>query len=138
MLTSEIPTRLTVKAPPFTGVYERRKMKSQNLYCWFNTEDDVIFPHISVEISPEHNIWRDFHISFPILQRGGWDESPTKVSFSIYYRINGGTIDLVKITNTLNIKRVDKGGMDFTTMKDESKLLALRFVRAAMIGAALN
>ena len=137
MLTSEIPDQLSVKAPPFTSVYRKRAMRSQNLFCWFNTEDDPDLPHISVEISLTHNVWRDFHITFPILHQGGWDTEPSRMSFSIHYRINGGSIEKVRVTDTAHIKRVDQGGANYATMTRDSGLLALRFVQCAMVQSAL-
>ena len=138
MLSKDIPNQMSVKAPPFTGVYKKRKMQSKDLYCWFNIEDDVIFPHVSLHINDaEHKTFRYFHISFPILHKGGWDAESTKTSFSIQYEIAGGTINMLSATNTQNIRRVDGGGMNYQTMKDESRLLALRFVQVAMVQSAL-
>lgn len=113
-------------------------MKSDNLYCWFNLEDDKLFPHVSVHISIEHNVWRYFHVTYPLEKLGAWEDAPTPFSYSIRYEIDGGTIRQVHITDIAGVQRRDSGGMGYQEMRDESKLFALRFVQKSMVQAALS
>jgi hypothetical protein len=137
MLTSEIPETLDIRCAPFTGIYKRRKMQSKDLYCWFNVEDDKLFPHVSVHINIEHNVWRHFHVTYPLEKIGAWEDKPTAFSFSIHYEIDGGTIRQTSVTDTAHVNRTDGGGMGYREMQDESKLFALRFVQKAMVQSAL-
>jgi hypothetical protein len=68
-------------------------MKGQDLFCWFNTLDSTKIAHVSLEISTTHNVWQDFHITYPVLHKEGWDDKATQMSYSIHYRINGGSIE---------------------------------------------
>ncbi|WP_226779109.1 hypothetical protein [Oceaniglobus trochenteri] len=132
MNPNEISDRLNVKSAPFTGVYEKRQMRAPYLNCWFNTEDDVLFPHVSIDLSPSHTVWKDFHVTFPIQKLNGFEQTIENLSFSMYYEIRGGTVALVRRTSTQSLRRADNGDMSLDEMTEESKVFALRFVWVAM------
>jgi len=132
MLTTEIPQRLDVRCSPFTGIYDKRQMADKTLFCWFiNGEDEKLFPHVSVHITLQHNVWKYFHVTFPIQIKSGWDTDATNMSFSISYEIAGAMIKQVGVTDTNHIKRVDGGGMTYVQMKKESVAFASAFVKTA-------
>ena len=133
MLTSEIPDTMDIRCAPFTGIYKKRKMKD----CWFNVEDDKLFPHVSVHINVQHNVWRYLHVSYSLAKFAAWEDEPTPFSYSIHYEIDGGTIRQTSVTDVSHVKRADVGGMSYAEMKDESKLFVLRFVQKAMVQSAL-
>jgi hypothetical protein len=134
MLTSEIPQRIDVRCPPFTGIYDKKAMADRTLFCWFNNEDPDNFPHVSVHMTTIAPEWKEFHVTFPVQHKGGWDAEASKRSFSLYFRINGGKIELYD-ENSGGIRRDtnDPNPMTFGEMANLGKVFALRFVQAAML-----
>jgi len=138
MLIADIPTRVQVKCPPFTGVYDKRRMKDRTLFCWFNNEDEDNFPHISVHQTLMEPDLKRFHVTFPVLHQGGWDADAEKRSFSLYFQINGGKLELYdQNSDTIRRSKNDSNPMSYDEMTELGKIFALRFVQNAMVQSAL-
>lgn len=138
MKTANIPKTVTIKGALFPGVYKKRQMKSDNLFCWFN-EDMAHFPHASIEISQTHAEWVDFHVSFSITkERGSWESGTETASYSVFVNINEQTdvITLARTTDTRNWKLsgTNPGFKGFADAERQGLSFAKEFYSAAFLG----
>ncbi len=117
MQINEIPSRMSIKSPPYTGVYQARpgSRKDRSLLCWFNIEDEGndndVFPHVSVNGMSQADEFTEFHISFPILYEGGFSGGMQKKNYSIWYKIT-----------TKGVMRDKDNAMNFPSSVRESRL----------------
>lgn len=138
MKTAAIPDTVNIRGKIFPGEYKKRKMKSKDLYCWFNQETPH-FPHASIEISHTHENWTDFHVTFPLTkEKGGWQEGVETVSYSVYVRIDPET-DQITVTHTTDASRWKPSGENpgFVSFADSERRglqFAKEFYSAAFLG----
>jgi len=90
--TSNIPALVAIKVQPYGGEYTKRKMKAENLYCWFN-EAQADHPHVSIDCSYLNDPWKYFHVTFPCYKldvgKSSKDEEVLeRVSYSIHFVID--------------------------------------------------
>ena len=95
MRICEIPDRISIKSPPYTGVYQGSRgsfRKGVFLRSWWNDEDrgdeNDVFPHISVSGMSDSDMFTYFHISYPILFKGDWDVVERKENYHVYYKVD--------------------------------------------------
>jgi hypothetical protein len=138
MKTAHIPDTVNIKGDQFAGAYKKRKMKSENLYCWFN-DDMAHYPHASIEISHTHDEWVDFHITFSLLkEKGGWDTGTEYASYSVFVKIDRRTdqITVDRTTNTQHWKLsgTNPGFKSFADSERKGLAFAKEFYSAAFLG----
>ncbi len=138
MKTAHIPDTVNIKGGQFAGTYKKRKMKSDNLYCWFN-DQMVHYPHASIDMSHEHENWTDFHVTFSLTrEKGGWEEGVMSASYSIFVVIDAETdqITVSRTTNTLGWKLsgVNPGFKSFADSDRKGLAFAKEFYSAAFLG----
>jgi len=86
-------------------------MRSKDLYCWFHESKDD-YPHASISLAYEHENWRYFHVSFPVVKdRGGWETGTESVSYSVHVVIDD---DVIKIDTTTDTSRWRRDGKPLT------------------------
>jgi hypothetical protein len=138
MKTANIPDAVNIKGNLFAGTYRKRKMKSSNLYCWFN-ENMVHYPHASIEISHEHENWTDFHVTFSLTkEKGGWETGVETASYSIFVVIDSET-DQITVARTTDTSRwtlsgVNPGFKSFADSDRRGLAFAKEFYSAAFLG----
>jgi hypothetical protein len=136
--TADIPDTVNIKGSLFPGQYKKRKMRSDNLYCWIN-EQMVHFPHASIEISHEHENWADFHVTFSLTkEKGGWESGVETASYSIYVKIDPKT-DRLSVSRTTDASRWKLSGTNpgFKSFADSDRKgleFAKEFYSAAFLG----
>jgi hypothetical protein len=138
MKTAAIPEIVTIKGALFPGKYKKRKMKSENLYCWFN-EDTPHYPHASIEISGVHETWTDFHVTFSLTkEKGGWDTGVETASYSVFVKIDQQT-DRISVVRTTDASRWRLAGDNplfkgFADADRKALEFAKEFYSAAFLG----
>ena len=138
MKTASIPEVVNIKGDMFAGTYKKRKMRSANLYCWFN-EDMVHYPHASIDISHEHENWTDFHVTFTLTkEKGGWETGVETASYSIFVEINAQT-DQITVSHTTDtrgwrLSGVNPGFKSFADSERRGLAFAKEFYSAAFLG----
>ena len=138
MKTANIPATVNIKGDLFTGEYKKQKMKSKDLYCWFN-EKMVHYPHASIEISHAHEEWTDFHVTFPLTkEKGAWETGVETVSYSVFVRINRET-DNITVSHTTDASKwklsgVNPGFKSFADADRKGLEFAKEFYCAAVLG----
>jgi hypothetical protein len=150
MMASEVPDRLSVKSPPYTGVYQKRpgSRRDRTLFCWFNIEDaddeNDAFPHVSLHIEG-NNLLDEIHVTFKVLKGEG------KHRFANYYKVDGTKVTFWKESTTLGPVSTDdlmeSGRYQYTSDKDkavrtnlyrgDADAFAQAFVNAAATGQGL-
>jgi hypothetical protein len=136
--TANIKDVVNIKGELFEGAYKKRKMKSENLYCWFN-EKMVHYPHASIEISQQHDEWVDFHVTFSLTkEKGGWETGTETASYSVYVVINKET-DAITVSQTTDVSRwrlsgVNPGFKNFADSERKGLEFAKAFYSAAFLG----
>ena len=100
MMAKDVPDRLLVKSPPYSGVYQKKRGSNRDatLFCWFNVEDENdqndAFPHVSIHIDG-NNLLNEMHVTFNVLK--GED----KHRFANYYTVDGTKVKFQKESTTL-------------------------------------
>ena len=138
MKTADIPDIVNIRGNLFPGRYEKRKMRSQDLYCWFN-KDMAHFPHASIEISHVHETWTDFHVTFSLTrEKGGWETGVISASYSVFVVIDQQTdqITLSHSTDTRlwKLSGVNPGFKSFADSERRGLAFAKEFYSAAFLG----
>ena len=139
MKTADIKDVVNIKGELFEGAYKKRKMKSQDLYCWFN-ESMVHYPHASIEISHAHENWTDFHVTFSLVkEKGGWEDGTEQVSYSVWVKIDSET-DRISVVDKTDARRwklagVNPGFNGFADADRKAVEFATCFYAAAIQGA---
>jgi hypothetical protein len=135
MLFTQIPARLDVRSEPFTGIYDRRKMASPGLFCWFNNDkaDEDNFPHVSINDARDTDgAFTDFHVSYPLLHEDRSSGSTEKRSFSIYYKITGASVVRQSSKFTGYRSDADPNPIGMRQLTELADTFALRFFHAAV------
>ena len=137
MKTANIKDVVNIRGELFEGAYRKRKMKSENLYCWFN-EQMVHYPHASIEISQQHEEWVDFHVTFSLTKKKAWEEGTETVSYSVYVVIDKKT-DQITVSRTTDVRSwtlsgVNPGFKSFADSERKALEFAKEFYSAAVLG----
>jgi hypothetical protein len=136
--TANIKDVVNIKGELFEGAYRKRKMRAENLYCWFN-EKMVHYPHASIEISQQHEEWVDFHVTFSLTkEKGGWETGTETASYSVYVTIDRET-DAIAVSRTTDASRWKLSGVNpgFKSFADSDRK-ALEFAKAFYSAAFLG
>jgi hypothetical protein len=138
MKTANIKATVNIKGEIFEGAFEKRKMKSHNLYCWFNKELDH-YPHASIDISGSHEEWSDFHVTFSVTkEKGAWEVGTERASYSVWVKIDEET-DQISVDRTTDASRWKLAGkkpgfMNFADADRKALEFAKCFYSAAVMG----
>jgi hypothetical protein len=136
MLSKDIPDQIVVATPPFIGTYVKRSgsQRDRDLFCWFNSEDDAQLPHVSISVSSTHNVWEEFHVTYPLRKYQSWSDELEKTSYHVYLRISQlGNVEKTSATNTQGWRLPENHhNFGYADMDRKALLFATNFYRAAI------